>query len=406
MVALKPIIVCQPRVLPATKLSNFINDLCDSDFPLSGYQTGNKNTNIPVHSLRFTEVQTAAFTSKFLTKNSNLSRFATNMVDEVHERKCDIDILLAQMRIISQTDSKLRVVICSATMDKPNPCFTYLTQGIYLDTKPSYTIHEAGRTNPLIVLDVNFVRQNEFHYGPLISKLMLTRIFETRLQQVYNDHFMVCLCFYSYSQKLFQFEPECTGFTLLVFLPRSPEITTLSNTIENEYESQKKSRSGGLCIPDSSDSSEKPGVYPLYSSLDSVQQDAAVAKPLKKQFKIVIATNIAESSLTIDGVKFVIDCDLSKETDADDLLDTHHCSIASLDQRSGRAGRNSPGLSLRLVQTNFYPDGTSRLHYDEPEILNCSLIEPLLTIKQIAENPQFLISNHPNPPDFFYQSTA
>ncbi|KAL0241749.1 hypothetical protein GEMRC1_006984 [Eukaryota sp. GEM-RC1] len=421
MVTLKPIIVCQPRVLPATKLSNFINDLCDSDFPLSGYRTGNKNTNIPVHSPRFIEVQTAAFTSKFLTNNSNLSRFATIMVDEVHERKCDIDILLAQMRIISQTDSKLRVVICSATMDKPNPCFNYLTQGNYLDTEPSYTIHAAGRTNPLIVLDVNFVRQNEFHYGPLISKLVITPIFEPTLQQVFNDHFIdiytyfvlnvnlyydyftqncnplsyksinfralarLCLCYYSLSQKLFQFEPECAGFTLLVFLPGSPEITTLSNIIENEYET----------------SSEKPGVYPLYSSLDSVQQDAAVAEPARKQFKIVIATNIAESSLTIDGVKFVIDCGLSKQTDADDLLDTHHCSIASLDQRSGRAGRNSPGLSLRLVQTNLYPNGTSRLHYDEPEILNCSLIEPLLTIKQIAENPQFLISNRPNPPEFF-----
>ncbi|KAL0238489.1 hypothetical protein GEMRC1_012962 [Eukaryota sp. GEM-RC1] len=366
MVTLKPIIVCQPRVLPATKLSDFINDLCHSDFPLSGYRTGNKNTNIPVHSPRFIEVQTAAFTSKFLTNNSNLSRFATIMVDEVHERKCDIDILLAQMRIISQTDSKLRVVICSATMDKPNPCFNYLTQGNYLDTEPSYTIHAAGRTNPLIVLDVNFVRQNEFHYSPLISKLVITPIFEPTLQQVFNDHFIdiytyfvfnvnsyydyftqhcnplsyksinfralarLCLCYYSLSQKLFQFEPECTGFTLLVFLPGSPEITTLSNIIENEYET----------------SSEKPGVYPLYSSLDSVQQDAAVAKPAKKQFKIVIVTNIAESSLTIDGVKFVIDCGLSKQTDADDLLDTHHCSIASLDQRSGRAGRNSPGLSF------------------------------------------------------------
>ncbi|KAL0251493.1 hypothetical protein GEMRC1_000706 [Eukaryota sp. GEM-RC1] len=181
MVTLEPIIVCQPRILPATKLSNFINDLCDTTFPLSGYRTGNKNTNIPLNSHRFIEVQTAAYTSKFITNNKNVEKFMTIMVDEVHERKCDIDILLAQLRIISRTPRsplghKLRVVVCSATMDTPNPCFRYLTQdcrnqSFYLNCENNYTIHATGRTNPLVVVDYDCISVNTFSQTPLVVNL-------------------------------------------------------------------------------------------------------------------------------------------------------------------------------------------------------------------------------------------
>ncbi|KAL0235365.1 hypothetical protein GEMRC1_001947 [Eukaryota sp. GEM-RC1] len=441
MVTLEPIIVCQPRILPATKLSNFINDLCDTTFPLSGYRTGNKNTNIPLNSHRFIEVQTAAYTSKFITNNKNVEKFMTIMVDEVHERKCDIDILLAQLRIISRTPRsplghKLRVVVCSATMDTPNPCFRYLTQdcrnqSFYLNCENNYTIHATGRTNPLVVVDYDCISVNTFFPDTVGSQLIQIRLFEDRevlrhfkyhfckIYQYftssvcrYYSHFVknlnpishksinfkalaqVCLCYYSLAQSIFKRFSHCEGFTLLVFLPGSPEITTLTQYIENEYTFLLKQKKPDLDVS----RTVKPNVHPLYSSLDSNQQDTAVAKPMENQFKIVLATNIAESSLTIDGVKFVIDCGLSKQTDVDDLLETYHCSIASLDQRSGRAGRNSAGFALRLVSTKFLPNRFPRLDYDKPEILTCSLIEPLLTMKQIATDPTSFINELPDIP--------
>src|SRR6185295_18660220 len=112
-------------------------------------------------------------------------------------------------------------------------------------------------------------------------------------------------------------------------------------------------------------------IVPLYGALDADVQDRAIAPAPAGRRKIVLATSIAESSLTIDGVRVVIDCGLARlpryEPDVGlTRLETMRVSRASADQRRGRAGRTEPGVCYRLWDE---PQTASLDAANKPEIL-------------------------------------
>ncbi len=122
-------------------------------------------------------------------------------------------------------------------------------------------------------------------------------------------------------------------------------------------------------------------VLPLHSSLTSASQDRAVAKSAKR--KVVVATNIAETSITIDGVKFVIDAGFARVARYDfsrgvNTLYVERISYASAIQRAGRAGRTSAGVAVRLWRKNEEADFSP---YTLPEILRLDLSQILLWLK-------------------------
>jgi len=119
---------------------------------------------------------------------------------------------------------------------------------------------------------------------------------------------------------------------VLVFLPGAPEIRRVQTELV------------GLA-------SRGAAVLPLHGSLSADEQDAALAVTRKR--KVILATNVAETSLTVDGVTDVIDTGLHKvlRYDAEkslDRLETERISVDSAEQRAGRAGRTRPGRALRL----------------------------------------------------------
>jgi ATP-dependent helicase HrpB len=127
-------------------------------------------------------------------------------------------------------------------------------------------------------------------------------------------------------------------------------------------------------------------VFPLHSELPPAEQDAAVAR--YDQRKIVVATNVAETSLTIEGVRLVIDSGLARMPRYDpyrgiNTLLVEKISRAAADQRAGRAGRTAPGHCLRLWTGHEH---TARSAQELPEIKRLDLSEAILTLKACGVN--------------------
>jgi ATP-dependent helicase HrpB len=125
-------------------------------------------------------------------------------------------------------------------------------------------------------------------------------------------------------------------------------------------------------------------VVPLYGALDSAVQDRAIARPPAGQRKVVLATSIAETSLTIEGVRIVVDSGLARvpryEPDIGlTRLETVRASRAAVDQRRGRAGRTEPGVCYRLWDE---PQTASLAAYTQPEILSADLSSLVLDLAQ------------------------
>jgi len=125
-------------------------------------------------------------------------------------------------------------------------------------------------------------------------------------------------------------------------------------------------------------------LVPLFGALDASVQDRAIAPAAPGRRKVVLATSIAETSLTIEGVRIVVDCGLSRlphyEPDIGlTRLETVRASRAAVDQRRGRAGRTEPGVCYRLWDE---PQTASFAAYTRPEILSADLSSLVLDLAQ------------------------
>lgn len=160
--------------------------------------------------------------------------------------------------------------------------------------------------------------------------------------------------------------------SVLVFLPGLAEIFQFMDFLKEYY--------------DNDFISKKLELIPLHSSLNEDEQDKAFkhVNKMEGRRKIIIATNIAESSITIPDVKYVIDFMLTKELHYDPVsksesLQLNWCSKASAKQRMGRAGRVSEGIVFRLCSKRFFDNFMPE--YPKPEMQRCPLEKLILQIK-------------------------
>src|SRR5262249_50060697 len=156
---------------------------------------------------------------------------------------------------------------------------------------------------------------------------------------------------------------EETG-SLLVFLPGAGEIRRVANLLAERIRDPKVD------------------IVPLYGALDSDLQDRAISPAPAGKRKVVLATSIAETSLTIEGVRVVIDAGLSRVRGYGPAvglprLETVRVSRASADQRRGRAGRTEPGVCYRLWAE---PETQSLAPFAMPEILAADLTSLVLDL--------------------------
>ena len=212
--------------------------------------------------------------------------------DEFHERRLDSDLALAMVRRVQQTvRPDLKIVAMSATLDPASIAR-------YLGDCP--IVESEGRLHPV---RIDYLRHSERRQ---ISELAVSGV-EQVLQQ--------------------------TGGDILVFLPGVGEIMKTRSELEPLARRHKLA------------------LFTLFGDMTAEDQDRVLAP--SEQRKIVLATNVAETSVTIEGVTAVVDTGLARQMqfDADvglDRLELSAISKASTDQRAGRAGRTQPGVCLRL----------------------------------------------------------
>ena len=304
-------------------------------------EMGVKVGNEVGYSIRFEDATSDKTILKYMTDGMLLREFLTEpdlgaysalMIDEAHERTLHTDILFGLVKDIARFRPELKLLISSATMDAQK-------FAKYFDDAPIFNI--PGRRYPV---DIHYTPQPEANY----LAAAVTTIFQIHITQPRGD--------------------------ILVFLTGQEEIEAA------ELNLQETARKLGSKVPEMI-------ICPIYANLPSELQSKIFEPTPPKARKVVLATNIAETSLTIDGIVYVIDPGFVKEnvynarTGMESLVITP-CSRASANQRSGRAGRVAPGKCFRLYTKfafhNELDDSTM------PEIQRTNLNSVVLLLKSLG----------------------
>lgn len=259
-----------------------------------------------------------------------LEQYDTIIIDEAHERSLNIDFLLGYLHRLLPKRPDLKLIITSATIDSPRFAEHFKT-----DQGPAPIIEVSGRTYPVDVL-----------YRPLRSEDGSEEI--DPLSGVADAVEEVC---------------TLGGGDVLVFLPTERHI------LETSHKLRGRNLPGG-----------QPQIVPLYARLSTAEQNR-VFQPHSGR-RIVLATNVAESSLTVPGIRYVVDTGtarISRYSARSKLqrLPIEAISQASADQRKGRCGRVGPGVCIRLFSEEDY---LARERFTSPEIQRTNLASVILQL--------------------------
>ncbi|XP_015650435.1 pre-mRNA-splicing factor ATP-dependent RNA helicase DEAH1 isoform X2 [Oryza sativa Japonica Group] len=293
------------------------------------------------YSIRFEDCTSEKTLIKYMTDGMllreflgepDLASYSVVMVDEAHERTLSTDILFGLVKDISRFRPDLKLLISSATLDAEK-------FSDYFDSAPIFKI--PGRRYPV---EVHYTKAPEADY---IDAAIVT-VLQIHVTQPPGD--------------------------ILVFLTGQEEIETIDEILKH------RTRGLGTKIAELL-------ICPIYANLPTELQAKIFEPTPEGARKVVLATNIAETSLTIDGIKYVVDPGFCKiksynpRTGMESLL-INPISKASANQRAGRSGRTGPGKCFRLYTSYNYmhdlEDNTV------PEIQRTNLANVVLTLKSLG----------------------
>lgn len=314
------------------------------------------------YTIRFEDCTSAETKIKYMTDgmllrevltDGNLSQYSVIMLDEAHERTIATDVLFGLLKGCAKRRKDLKVIVTSATLDAEKFSSYFFNCDIF--TIP-------GRLFPVEVF---------------FSKSAVSDYIEESLNTVMRIHLT-----------------EPAGDVLL-FLTGQEEIDTAAEIL---YERMKKL---GTNVPELI-------ILPVYSALPSEMQTRIFDPAPVGSRKVVIATNIAEASLTIDGIYYVVDPGFAKQKVYNpklgmDSLVVAPISQASARQRKGRAGRTGPGKCFRLYTENAYLH--EMLPTTVPELQRSNLSHTVLMLKAMGIN-ELLTFDFMDPPPAPYLVSA
>ncbi len=339
-----------------------------------GYQVRFEEASGPRTRLRFV---TEGVLTRRLLRDPELGGVDAVVLDEFHERHLDTDLALALLRRLQKRRAELglpalRLVVMSATLEA-GPVARFLGDGVQVGSVEALAgggdgvqvgsvgksafpagvqvgsvdglparepagcpvLRSAGRAFPL--------RVEHLPYSPQPLEMQVRAAVETALREERDGH-------------------------VLVFLPGAAEIRRAQRACE-----EMEARFGAV-------------VLPLYGELTPAEQDRAVGPAPRGERKVILATNVAESSVTIEGVRAVVDSGLARFASFSPwtglpTLEVQRVSRASATQRAGRAGRTGPGRVLRLFSAE---DFGQRPEHDVPEILRSDLAGLCLSLRAMG----------------------
>ncbi|XP_024156526.1 probable pre-mRNA-splicing factor ATP-dependent RNA helicase DEAH9 isoform X2 [Rosa chinensis] len=284
------------------------------------------------YTIRFEDATTQGVTMiKFLTDgvllremmdDPLLTKYSVVMVDEAHERSISTDILLGLLKKIQKRRPELRLIISSAT----------------IQAKSMAAFFQSSRKRRR--------RPEGEELGPIMEPAVLSvegRGFNVQIHYVEEpvaDYLRAAV-----STVLLIHDQEPMG-DILVFLTGQDDIDAAVQLITEETQNRRKNSSGLM-------------VLPLYSGLPRADQELVFSPTPRGKRKVVISTNIAETSITLEGVVYVVDSGFSKQRFYNPISDIENLVVAPISkasarQRTGRAGRVRPGKCYRLYTEEYF----------------------------------------------------
>ncbi|TCC47847.1 ATP-dependent RNA helicase HrpA [Kribbella capetownensis] len=276
-----------------------------------------------------------------LQRDRDLSRYDTLIIDEAHERSLNIDFILGYLKRLLPRRPDLKVIITSATID-PERFAEHFSDS---QGNPAPIVEVSGRTYPV-----------EVRYRPINDPDDPSTLDRDQTQAILDA--------------VDELEHEASG-DVLVFLSGEREIRDTADALNDKYAAQR-GRPGAV------------EVLPLYARLSNAEQHR-VFQPHSNR-RIVLATNVAETSLTVPGIKYVVDPGTARISRYSHRTKVQHLPIepvsqASANQRKGRSGRTSDGICIRLYSEEHFE---SRPEFTDPEILRTNLASVILQMTSIG----------------------
>ncbi|MCU1436949.1 MAG: ATP-dependent helicase, partial [Naasia sp.] len=318
----------QPRRIAARTIAERIAEELEVELgTLVGYQVrftdkASKDTRV--------KLMTDGILLNELTRDRLLRRYDTIIIDEAHERSLTIDFLLGYLKRLLPLRPDLKVIVTSATIDPESFARHFAAP----DGTPAPVLEVSGRTYPV-----------EARYRPLVAED------GDREDRDVLEGIVAALD---------ELAGEAPG-DVLVFLSGETEIRDAADALRGRPRTE---------------------VLPLYGRLAAADQHRVfdTARPPGVRTRVVLATNVAETSITVPGIKYVIDAGTARISrygvrSKVQRLPIEPISQASANQRAGRAGRTSDGIAIRLYAEDDYE---RRPAYTDPEILRTGLSAVLL----------------------------
>jgi ATP-dependent helicase HrpA len=317
----------QPRRIAARSIASRLTEEMDTEMGEHvGYQVrfqGKVNT----HS--YIKLMTDGILLAEVQRDRFLNAYDTLIIDEAHERSLNIDFLLGYLRQLLPRRKDLKLIVTSATID------TGLFSRHFND---ALVIEVSGRSYPV-----------EVRYHPIETEK--------------RDNTDVIVDSRDMQQSILEAVDEITRHDkgdILIFMSGERDIRETADFLQKHHPSNSE-------------------ILPLYARLSSKEQDK-VFKPKGNKRRIVLATNVAETSLTVPGIRAVIDPGVARLNRYSvrskvQRLHIEAISQASANQRKGRCGRIGPGLCIRLYSEN---DFLQRAEFTQPELLRSALSTVIL----------------------------
>jgi ATP-dependent helicase HrpA len=331
----------QPRRIAARSVSERIAEELGTELgELVGYQ------------VRFTDRTSKASRVKVMTdgillaelqRDRTLKRYDTIIIDEAHERSLNIDFLLGYLRQLLPKRPDLKLIITSATIDP----LRFAEHFSDKSGKPAPIVEVSGRTYPV-----------EIRYRPLMAFAEE----DEEGEPIVRDQ----------TEAIVDAIKELSAVgpgDVLVFLPGEREIRDTAEALQSLADGPR-----GI------------DVLPLFSRLSAAEQHRVFAPARSSRRRVVLATNVAETSLTVPGIRYVVDTGVARISRYSSRTKVQRLPIeaisqASANQRSGRCGRVAAGVAIRLYSEEDF-DG--RPEFTDPEILRTNLASVILQMTALG----------------------
>ncbi|XP_077036874.1 ATP-dependent RNA helicase TDRD9 [Agelaius phoeniceus] len=373
------IAVTQPRKISASSLARWISK--ERSWTLGGfvgYQLSLENVSTKETKLLY--MTTGVLLQKIVSARS-LTQFTHIFIDEVHERTEEIDFLLLVTRKLLCTNSQsVKIILMSASINSKELA-DYFALPVHNGLNPVCVFKVEGRpfaVEEYYLDDLKNVFDLQFHRQSLGQPVIEQKMYQVAVALIQS---------FDELEKRSNGEKENFSGTLergsvLVFLPGLGEIRYMHSCLSDKYQRWQ--------------------VYPLHACATLEEQSKVFSATVPGYRKVILATNVAESSVTVPDVKYVIDFCLTKILFCDKETNYQNlrlcwASKTNCNQRKGRAGRVSKGYCYRLIRKDFWADCIPEK--SEPEMLHCPLGSTVLKLKKLdMGKPKALLATALSPP--------